>query len=107
MKDLSETATKTTESAVPGTGPEVASCGSCGLVPLLGRYGGLRTRRPGKGRFQPVIAPENLTVYGDEARRAEQAEPLRLLALLAQPALDLGALRSGQSGGRIDAQAGQ
>lgn len=69
---------------------------------------------PRQGPFPAGHCPRNFAVCSDQVRRAEQAEPLRLLALLAQPALDLGALRSGQSGGRdrrpsrpVEGQAGR
>ena len=37
--------------------------------------------RPGERLLQPVVAPEQLAVRGGEARRAENAEPLRLFGL--------------------------
>ena len=39
-------------------------------------------------RLEPVVAPEQFAVGGREARRAEDAEPLRLIGLRPQPRFD-------------------
>ena len=49
--------------------------------------------RPLQRRVQPVVAPEQFAVGGDEARRAEDAEPRGFLRLRAQARLDRVALR--------------
>ena len=61
--------------------------------------------RPAQRGFQPVVAPEQFAVGGGEARRPEQAEPLRLLGLRPQPRLV--GIRSGRGehGLRVDLQA--
>src|SRR5262249_35921993 len=44
--------------------------------------------------LEPVVAPEQFSVGGREARRAEETEPLRLLRLRPQPRFDR--IRSGR-----------
>jgi hypothetical protein len=69
---------------------------------VLWRRGRPRAPSPGKRRIEPVIAPKDLAIGSDEARGTEQAKPLRLLRLLAQPVFDLGALRCRERCNGID-----
>ena len=62
--------------------------------------------RPVDRLFETVVAPEDLAVFGDEARRAGQAERLGALALRFQLRLVGGLFGAGERGLRIEADAG-
>jgi heat shock protein HtpX len=51
--------------------------------------------------FQPVVAPEQLAILGDEGRRAEDADRLGVLDLRAQAALHVLPARGGKGDARI------
>src|SRR3954466_5521886 len=60
--------------------------------------------RPLQRGFEPVVAPEQFPILGGKARRPEQAEPLRLLGLCAQPRLVCIRSGRGEHGRRIGLQ---
>ena len=59
--------------------------------------------RPLQRAFQPVVAPEQFAVAGDEGRRAENPEPLRFVGLLTQALLVVVGLRGVEHRRRIAA----
>src|SRR5262245_61936497 len=63
--------------------------------------------RPTQRGFEPVVAPEQFAVRGRKARRAEHAEPLRLVGLRAQPRLARVRLRRCERTVRLGARSRQ